>query len=431
MTFDEYTHPKDRLVAVMRRIYSSGMTTTSGGNLSILDDNGDMWITPAGIDKGTLTRDDIMCVKKDGSIVGKHRPSSEYPFHKSIYARRPDVRGILHAHPPTLVSFSVGGVVPNTSVLPTARNICGEVGFAPYAIPGSEELGRNISDVFAQGYYTVLLENHGVVTADSSLEAAFQRFETLDFCARLIYRASRLGKVNYLTDVQIDYDAADRNQAFREGDFDAHSPEELELRYQMCELIHRAYRKMLFTSTEGTFSVRLDDKRFLITPYGLDRDVLTPGDLVLVDDLRYERGKPLSRAAWFFREIYRTQPEVKSLIISSAPYVMAYGVANAKFDPRVIPESYIMLREVPMFEFGAHYADVKKVANVISPRHPVILVKNGFLLTCGKSLLEAYDRMEVAEYSAQAAIAAHTLGGMRPINDEQVDDLVAAFKLPK
>ena len=78
-------HPAEQIAIIIGRIYRSGMTTTSGGNLSIMDSNGDMWITPAGIDKGSLTPSDIMCVKADGTIVGPHRPSSEYPFHKAIY----------------------------------------------------------------------------------------------------------------------------------------------------------------------------------------------------------------------------------------------------------------------------------------------------------------------------------------------------------
>ena len=53
-------HPSEQLTLIIGRIYRSGMTTTSGGNLSIMDDNGDMWITPAGIDKGSLKPSDIM-----------------------------------------------------------------------------------------------------------------------------------------------------------------------------------------------------------------------------------------------------------------------------------------------------------------------------------------------------------------------------------
>ena len=90
-------HPADQLVMFMERIYGYGMTTTSGGNLSILDDNGDIWITPGSIDKGSLTRDDMVRITPDGQIIGNHKPSSEYPFHQHIYKARPDLKAVLHA----------------------------------------------------------------------------------------------------------------------------------------------------------------------------------------------------------------------------------------------------------------------------------------------------------------------------------------------
>ena len=94
-------HPADQLVMIMQRIYSCGMTTTSGGNLSIRDENGDIWITPTGIDKGSLTREDIVRVSPSRETFGPHQPSVELPFHREIYRLRPDLRAILHAHPPT------------------------------------------------------------------------------------------------------------------------------------------------------------------------------------------------------------------------------------------------------------------------------------------------------------------------------------------
>lgn len=429
MIMGKLTHPKDQIVAIMQRIYGHGMTTTSGGNLSIIDRNGDMWISPGGVDKGTLRRDDIVCVKKDGSVEGIHKPSSEFPFHRAIYKMRPDIKAILHAHPPALVSFSIAGLIPNTAVLQNARQVCGEVGFAPYAIPGSEELGKNIAEVFAKGHNTILLENHGAVTSGATLLDAFQRFETLDFCARLISKANTIGKPNMLTATQIEFSNNNRNSDFVEFVPEYHSSEEKELRLKMIELINRSYRQMLFTSTEGTFSVRVDKDRFLITPRGVDRASLTPEDLVLVEGNKYEAGKTPSRAAWFYKAIYEKNPDLNSIIIAQPPNIMAYGVAGLKFDARTIPESYILLRDVPLFEFGAHYRDVDKVAEVISQRNPVILIQNDCLLTVGRTLLEAFDRMEVAEYSAKAVIAARAIGDVHPINDQQVKDLIKAFKL--
>src|SRR3954466_9499527 len=87
-------HPRDELVETMERIYRYKMTTTSGGNLSVRDEAEDVWITPARIDKGSLTRADIIRLGANGAVDGRHKPSSEYPFHQAIYRARPDLRAI-------------------------------------------------------------------------------------------------------------------------------------------------------------------------------------------------------------------------------------------------------------------------------------------------------------------------------------------------
>ena len=79
-----YLHARDEILQAMERIYRYRMTTTSGGNLSIREANGDVWITPARVDKGGLTRDDIVRVRADGRIEGNRRPSSELPIHQQI-----------------------------------------------------------------------------------------------------------------------------------------------------------------------------------------------------------------------------------------------------------------------------------------------------------------------------------------------------------
>src|SRR6478609_5888000 len=91
-------HPRDEIMQTMERIYRYRMTTTSGGNLSLREADGTIWITPAGVDKGGLRREDIVCVKPNGETEGKHRPSSELPFHQMIYTARPNLGGIVHAH---------------------------------------------------------------------------------------------------------------------------------------------------------------------------------------------------------------------------------------------------------------------------------------------------------------------------------------------
>ena len=249
--------------------------------------------------------------------------------------------------------------------------------------------------------------------------------------ARLILHACQLGTPHYVTETDVEFGNLDRNTAFHPFLPDVRDSRELELRYQMSLLIHRAYRQQLFTSTEGTFAARIEGGRFLITPRGLDRGNLRPEDLVLVDGFHYESGHAPSRAAWLFKKIFDTQPEVNSLILAHPPNLMGYAVSHEDFDPRVIPESYILLREMPAFPFGAQYRDPDSVARTISPRHPVIIIRNECVLSSGATLLQAFDRMEVAEYSAKATINARLLGGMKPITDSQIADLVKAFHLPE
>jgi ribulose-5-phosphate 4-epimerase/fuculose-1-phosphate aldolase len=141
-------HPRNQIVAIMDRIYGHEMTTTSGGNVSVRDENGDVWITPARVDKGNLRRQDIVRIGPSGEREGLHPPSSENPFHLSVYKARPDLRAVIHAHPGALVSFSICGQAPNTRLFPEAWHVCGEVAFAPYALPGSIKLGNRIAEQF-------------------------------------------------------------------------------------------------------------------------------------------------------------------------------------------------------------------------------------------------------------------------------------------
>ena len=105
-------HPAEQLSAMMLRVYERGLTTATGGNISILDDNGDIWITPKGIDKGGLTAADIVCVHPNGTVEGRHAPSSELPFHQAAYRARPDFRAVLHAHPLYCIAYSLTRTLP-------------------------------------------------------------------------------------------------------------------------------------------------------------------------------------------------------------------------------------------------------------------------------------------------------------------------------
>jgi L-fuculose-phosphate aldolase len=403
------------------------MTTTSGGNLSILEENGDLWITPAGVDKGSLTPADIMHVAADGRVTGPHRPSVELPFHQWIYQRRPDLRAVVHAHPPALVAFSLVRKIPDTSLVPNTRQVCGEVGMAEYGLPGSADLGAKIARVFARGCDAVVLENHGAVVGAPDLFRAFMSFETLDFCARLEIEARRIGRPTGLGEKEIQLSAQKQSVRLDEFTPRGHSSKERRARQEMVDIIRRACDQKLFTSTQGTFSQRLDDRSFLITPYLVDRKYLEVGDLVRIEDGRREAGKVPSRSVRLHQQVYAQQPHVSSVIIAHPPSIMAFAVTAERFDSRTIPECYIMLRNVPRLPFGATFLEPEKTAAVFAPGTPLALVQNDCVIVTGNDLIQAFDRLEVAEYSARALVACRSLGPVCMIDAAQVAEIEKAF----
>ncbi|MDF1513937.1 MAG: class II aldolase/adducin family protein [Anaerolineae bacterium] len=419
-------HPREQIVATMRRIYGYGMTTTSGGNLSILDDNGDIWITPAGIDKGALKSEDIVCVSPTGAVKGIHKPSSEYPFHRAIYNQRSDFNAIVHAHPSALVSFSIVRSIPNTRVIPQALAVCGEVGYAPYALPGSGVLGEEIAKTFSKGFGVVLLENHGVVAGGKDLSHAFQRFETLDFCARILIDAHVLGETTSLSDDQIlkSYRRGGKLKTFKPQ---SHSSYERELRMKICDVVHRAYKQRLMTSTGGTVSARVNDESFLITPHGIDRMFLDIEDVVLIRNGERERRKRPSRSVNLHKTIYNDHPDIYAVITTQAPSATAFSVTGQKLDTRTIPESYLVLRDIPLIKYGSQYGKGKSLSAVLASDVPVVLLENDAILTTGQDLPQAFDRLEVAEFSARALIYSTQIGSLKPIGPQALEELEKAF----
>lgn len=421
---DAYTHPRDAILAAMERIYRLRMTTTSGGNLSIRDDDGSIWITPARLDKGGLRREDVTRVYPDGSIEGLHRPSSELPFHRAIYGRRPDLRAIVHAHPVALVAFSVCRQVPESRVLPVTQRVCGPVGFAPYALPGSEALGQNIAGAFAQGHHCVVLENHGVVTAGTTLQEAFERFETLEFCAKTLIKAAQIGPARTLEGTP-----GGSHPSLEEAPPQARSvpSAEKELRRQLAEFVRRAYRQRLMISTQGAFSTRVDPDSFLITPHRQDRGSIEPRDLVLVRRGQSEAGFRPSSSAPQHAALYAEHPGIGAIVNAYPVNATAFSLTSAELDARTIPESYVFLREVRRLSFPD--SQPSSLPALVSLKHPAAVLENNGVLVCGTTVLDAFDRLEVLESTAEALINSRPLGPLVPMAPDAIAELRKAFGL--
>lgn len=421
-------HPRDEIMQTMDRIYRYRMTTTSGGNLSIRDEAGDIWISPARVDKGNLTRNDIVCVRSDGTIDGLHPPSSEFPFHKATYEARPDIRAIVHAHPVALVAFSICRESPRTDLFHQAHSVAGKVGFAPYACPGSEQLGSHIADTFAQGCDSVILENHGVVVGGESLSHAFQRFEAFEFVGKTLIKANQLGNVNYLNAQQLEQ-AAQRSVDFVSYEPPIATANERELRRQLCDFVRRGCRQRLLISTEGSFSARVDEEAFLITPTHQDREMLTPQNFVLVKGNQREAGKHASRAAKAHQAIYDDHPGVQAIVFAHPVNATAFSVTDTIFDVRTIPESYVFLRDVKRVPYGVQYQDDSQITNYVSTANPAAILENDGVIVTGRNVLDTFDRLEVLESTAEAVINARSVGTLSTMPEAVIDELRSAFNL--
>jgi len=422
-------HPSDQIVATLERTYALDMTTASAGNISIRDENGEVWITPTRIDKGALRRQDIMRITTDGKWDGIHRPTNELSFHLGIYKARPDVNAIIHAYPCALASFSICGRVPDTRIFPEAWKFCGKVGFAFYARPGSMQLCEKIVAEFIsiERPDCVVLENHGIVIVGKDIDSAFQRFEMLEVTAQAILNASSLGEVHYLDDASLALSHMKPNPLPEHSPVPP-SPRETELRKELVGIVHRACLHHLMTSTKGSFSARLDADTILMTPYEVDRQTLSPEDLVVVRSNSCAAGQIPSRAIKMHQAIYKAHPQIHAVVNAMPVHAAAFCVSAFEMDTRTIPQSYLTLKDMQKIPFEIQYRDCDQIAKIVTPANPVALLEHNGVLAAGRTVLDAFDRLEVLESTAAAIFRSRALGPIKPLSDSVIRDLLVNFQ---
>jgi L-fuculose-phosphate aldolase len=264
------------------------------------------------------------------------------------------------------------------------------------------------------------------VTAGESFQQAFRRFETFEFTGKTIIKARLLNReVRYLTDAEIELGARPRGVPTFERT--AATSAEKDLRGHLRDFVHRAYRLRLFISTQGSFSARLAANSFIITPSQVDRERLAAEDLALVVDGRADANSTPSRAASLHDAIYNKHPQVGAIINAYPVNATAFSVTGAALETRTIPESYVVVRKLGTASYASQFEDPETISALIAPMQPALLVENGGVLVTGKDILEAYDRLEVLEATAEAIINSRALGAMAPMSDEVIQDLEVAF----
>jgi L-fuculose-phosphate aldolase len=427
INMDHLKSPSEIITEVMTRIYDLRLTTPSGGNISMMDEEDVIWVTPSQVDKGRLTPDDIVKILPGGRMEGKHKPSMEYRFHQEIYHVRPDIRAVIHAHPPGLVTYSLTGCVLNHDVIPSLYPNTENIGISHYAIPGSHELGKNVGNAFSTGCHSAFMENHGIITTGWNLWEAFYRIESMEALASILIDSAGLGEILKPSAGDLEFTKIEGihetigKQEFLFADY------EQNIRESLADFVKRAYRRSLFTAVAGGFSARIDESGFLVTPEGKDIHSLEPCDLVLIRDGRSEEGKTPSQFTPLHDAIYSQHNFVNSIASAHPRSVMAFAVTGKKLDTRTIPESYLLLNEIPLVPFPMRFTAPCEVARLITPRFPAVLIENDCITVTGDSPFQVFDRLEVAEFTARSILNARPLGPARRLTDQESNDLEKSF----
>jgi len=176
---------KKEVAYFMRRLYNKNLTTTSGGNISLRLDENRLLITPSALDKGRMKSNQIglLTMRGENKTIPL-KPSIESGMHIALYNKRPDIKAIVHAHPPVASSFTALRKSINCTLTAEARAILGTPKTAPYALMGTALLADIVAES-AAGTNVILLENHGIICLGLTLLAAFDRMEVLEAAAKM------------------------------------------------------------------------------------------------------------------------------------------------------------------------------------------------------------------------------------------------------
>ena len=190
---------KEQMCEIGRRIWLKGFCAGNEGNHSYRFSENRILCTPTGISKGDLKPEDICTVDLEGNqVAGKRKRTSEILLHLSIYKARPDIKAVVHSHPPHATAFCVAGVDLPTCIHPEAEVFLGAVKTAKYVCPGDTRLGESILP-FVKDSNTILLQNHGTVTFDKDLAGAYYKLEIVDAYARILLLAKQIGSIRPLS----------------------------------------------------------------------------------------------------------------------------------------------------------------------------------------------------------------------------------------
>ena len=192
------------IVDVGKLIYEKGWVAANDGNITIRLDDARILCTPTGVSKGMMRPEDmIICDMLGGKLCGERERTSEIAMHLTIYSMRPDIRSVVHAHPPVATGYAAAGRPLNLALLPEVVIGLGCVPLADYGLPGTPALTDGMLRYIPK-YDAILMCNHGSVCYGADVYQAFFRMETVEHFARIAFVAEMLGGPKVLPRAEVD-----------------------------------------------------------------------------------------------------------------------------------------------------------------------------------------------------------------------------------
>lgn len=218
---DEEGRLRQEVVEVCRLMYGRNLIAASDGNVSARWGECYLITTPTGLYKGFLRPEDLVVTDLDGRLAPEgvaplngHRPSAELRLHLEVYRQRPDVRAVVHAHPPITTALTVAGVSLAPCVLPETLVTLGTIITTAYATPTSAQ-GPEVIRPYIGDHDALVLDRHGAVTVGESVFSAYARMEKVENTAEVILAARQAGGVKTLPVDEVRRLSAMRDAALR------------------------------------------------------------------------------------------------------------------------------------------------------------------------------------------------------------------------
>ena len=194
----EYQLRKD-MCEIAGMMYAKGFIGGPAGNISARLDEERFLMTPSIFFKHRLQPEQLIVVDGEGKKVGPEteatkglNPTSEVPMHTTIYRKRPDVNGIVHAHPSCCVALTAAGKDIRPHVMTESMLFLGDIAVAEYATPTTVELGENVGKVVTDSD-CVILPYHGAIVAGRDMWDACAKLEVLEQAAEICCLVNQMG----------------------------------------------------------------------------------------------------------------------------------------------------------------------------------------------------------------------------------------------